>query len=619
MTSGGRSGSLGATVLAVLATSVVAAPGWSQSSPETRAAVRAAALNGDVRIDGLLEEAVWATADSIADLTQTEPVEGGTPTGRTVVKVLANGGDVVIGIRADDPEPDRIVSYAMARDASLSSEDHVKLVLDTFMDGRSGYIFAINPGGARYDALVANRGEGENSDWDAIWEAATARTPQGWSAEIRIPIRSLIFKEGLDAWGFNIERRIQRLQETSRWANPLRDFRVGHTSRTGLLTGLPRFSLGLGLSVRPALTGGLERPDPGVGTDASADASLDVTQRIGSNVLASLTVNTDFAQTEVDTRRTNLTRFPLFFPEKRTFFLEGAETFVFGLGLGSDLLPFHSRRIGLLQGQQVPIVLGAKVNGQLGPTTIGALAVRTGDLDTLAPAATMAVVRVRQNVLSESSVGVIATAGDPEGGGDSYTAGADFTYQTSRFRGNKNFLVGVWGLVTTRGNLTGDRTATGIEIDYPNDLWDVSLTYRRVGESFQPSLGFVPRPGVHVASLGANWQPRPGRVGPLNIRQCFWESATSRGSLVAGRATGTSWRPSTAGSRAATVSSSISSPRASDSRNPSRWPRASRSRAARTTSSAIASRPALRPSGSCRRRQPGGSGDSTMARSISSS
>ena len=494
--------------------------GATQATTEARPVLRSAPLNGQFKLDGRLDEPAWAAADSISDLTQTEPVQGGTPSGRTVVKVLVGTGEIVIGIRAGDPEPDRIVSYAKARDASLSGEDHIKLVLDTFQDGRSGYIFAVNPGGARWDGLVANRGEGENSEWDASWEAVTARSPEGWSAEIRIPIRSLIFKEGLDAWGFNIERRIQRFQETSRWASPRRDFRVGHTSRAGLLAGLPDFSLGLGLSIRPAVTGGVVRPGPGLDADATGDPSLDLTQRLGSNLLASLTVNTDFAETEVDTRRTNLTRFPLFFPEKRTFFLEGAETFTFGLGLGRDLLPFHSRRIGLLENQQVPIVAGAKLNGQAGRTNIGALAVRTNDVEGLAPEATMAVVRLRQDVLSESSLGMILTAGDPEGLAGSYTAGADFTYQTSRFRGNKNFLVGGWGAFTNQDGLTGDRTAAGFKIDYPNDDWDIALTYRRVGESFQPSLGFVPRPGIHALNAGVNFRHRfPSRV----FRYMFYE------------------------------------------------------------------------------------------------
>lgn len=263
--------------------------------------------------------------------------------------------------------------------------------------------------------------------------------------------------------------------------------------------------------MRPSVTGSLARPEPAAATNASGDASFDMTQRLGSNLLASVTVNTDFAETEVDARQTNLTRLPLFFPEKRTFFLEGAETFTFGLGLGRDLLPFHSRRIGLLEGQEVPIVAGVKLDGVMGRTNIGALAVRTRNASDVAPASTLGAVRLRQDVLAESSVGMIATAGDPQGRADRYTAGADFTYQTSSFRGNKNFLVGIWGLITNRQGLVGDRTAAGIKIDYPNDDLDVALTYRRVGESFEPSLGFVPRTGIHDLGVSGNFRHRPSR------------------------------------------------------------------------------------------------------------
>jgi len=233
-----------------------------------------------------------------------------------------------------------------------------------------------------------------------------------------------------------------------------------------------------------------------------------VTQRIGGGFLASLTVNTDFAETEVDTRRTNLTRFPLFFPEKRTFFLEGSDAFDFGLGLGRDVVPFNSRRIGLVDGQAVPIVAGGKLAGRSGGTSVGALAVRTGAVDSLVPDATLGVVRVRQDVLAESSVGFIATAGDPRGATDSWMAGVDATYQTSRFRGDKNFLVGVWGLTLDRAGLAGDRTAAGFKMDYPNDAWDIAFTYTRLGESFLPSLGFVPRPGVQLLQGGANHRYR---------------------------------------------------------------------------------------------------------------
>lgn len=477
-----------------------------------------------VRLDGRLDDSAWAGADSVT-LTQVEPTQGAAPTMRTVVRVLTTGDAIVVGIRADDPDPSRIVGYARQRDAVLDNEDHVKIVLDTYGDGRSGYVFAVNPNGARYDALVVSQGEGENANWDGVWKAATARTSAGWSAEVWIPLKTLLFRPGLDHWGFNVERRVQRLQETDRWASPLRDFRVTRTSRAGVLAGLPSFDLGLGLSVRPSVTGGVARDSALAPLHDRSHTSLDVTQRIGANTIGSLTVNTDFAETEVDARQVNLTRFPLFFPEKRTFFLEGADIFDFGVGSDLDVVPFFSRSIGLLAGEQVPIDVGGKVNGHIASTSFGALAVRTRDVDTLTSASTMGVVRVKQNVLGESSVGMIATVGDPLERRGSWLAGPDLMYQTSHFRGDKNFLVGLWGLAMDRADLHGDRTAAGFKVDYPNDLWDMSLKYKRIGDAFDPSLGFVPRPGVHIANAGVNWQPRPTHpIGPLHIRQCFWEN-----------------------------------------------------------------------------------------------
>ena len=490
--------------------------------------LRVGHLTGTLRLDGRLDEPAWAAADSIADLTQIEPVEGEAPSARTVVRVLADGAGIVIGIRADDPEPSRITAFARARDADLSSEDHLKIVLDTYLDGRSGYVFAINANAARYDALVVNQGEGENANWDAVWEAATDRTPNGWSAEIRIPAKSLLFRRGLTTWGFNIQRRVQRRQENDRWSTPSRDVKIGLTSRAGLLVDVPPFDLGVGLAVRPAITGGAGIPAPGAGWETSRDASLDATQRIGANSLAALTINTDFAETEVDTRRTNLTRFPLVFPEKRTFFLHGSDIFDFGLGTSDDVRPFFSRRIGLFEGSQIPLDVGLKVNGREGGTSFGALAVRTGTpdgpLDTLNTANTLGVVRVRQNVLGESAVGAIATFGDPLGRGNAWLAGPDFTYQTSRFRGDKNFLVGAWGLAMDRDSLAGRKRAWGGKIDYPNDRWDISLVYKWLGDGFDPSLGFVPRAGVQIVNANIVFQPRPKRpILGLHVRQMFNE------------------------------------------------------------------------------------------------
>lgn len=504
---------------AISATVLAAAIGHEAPS------LRASATTSEIRIDGRIDESAWSTADSTSEFAQVEPDEGGTPSARTVVRALVASDALVFAIRCDYASGVNVVTFARERDAALSNEDHVRVVIDTFRDGRSGYVFAVNANGARYDALVTENGDGENSNWDAAWEAATARTSSGWSAEIRIPIKSLLFNPGLDAWGFNVQRRIQARQETDRWANASRDFKVTQMSRAGLLAGLPRFSLGLGTSVRPALTGGGAHDSATAPFRDRSHASLDVTQRVGANTLASLTANTDFAETEVDTRQVNLTRFPLFFPEKRAFFLDGADIFDFGLGLDEDVVPFFSRRIGLIQGEQVPINAGGKMNGRVGGLNFGALAVNTRDVDTLRSASTMGVIRLRQNVLEESSIGVIATTGDPLGRAGSWLAGPDFTYHTSHFRGDKNFLVGVWGLGSGRADLHGDRSAAGLTVEYPNDLWDVSVNYKRIGEAFDPSLGFVPRPGVHIASIGANWQPRPTHpIGPLRIRQCFWEN-----------------------------------------------------------------------------------------------
>ncbi len=478
-----------------------------------------------IRIDGQLSDAAWLTTDSIADLTQIEPEEGGKPSGTTVVRVLATADALIIGIRADCPDPASITAFARQRDASLENEDHVRIVLDTYLDGRSGYVFMVNPNGSRYDALVTNQGESQNSDWDALWEAATTRTPTGWSAEILIPAKSLLFKRDLTQWGFNVQRRIQRLQESARWASPRRDVKINMTSRAGVLADLPAFDLGVGLTVRPSITASAGMTGIDAPTRTERDLSLDVTQRIGANSQASLTWRTDFAETEVDTRRTNLTRFPLSFPEKRTFFLQGADVFDFGLGTGEEVRSVFSRRIGLIGGTEVPIDAGLKVNGREGALQFGALAVRTGAAGATTSATTMGVVRLRRDVLRESSVGLIAEFGDPLARSGSWTAGTDFAYQSTRFLGGKNFLAGVWGLATDREGLAGERVAFGGKLDYPNDLLDVALTAKRIGDGFDPSLGFVPRRGVRIFSLNINFQPRPKhRILGLRVRQMFNES-----------------------------------------------------------------------------------------------
>ena len=482
---------------------------------QTPPSLRAGALPAGLTLDGRLDEAAWAAAGLADAFVQTDPSEGAPASFRTTVRVLSGPRAIVIGVVCEDPEPSRLVSFSVRRDAAIGSEDHVRVVLGPFLDGRSGYVFAVNPSGARYDGIINPGGESDSSDWDGIWEAATSRGASGWSVEIRIPIHTLSFKAGLAEWHFNVQRRIQRLLETDRWASPRRQYQVTQTSRAGLLTDLAAFDLGVGLTTRPAVTAGVGVPAPDDKVDTSFHPSLDLSQRLGANLLASLTVNTDFAETDVDTRRTNLTRFPLFFPEKRTFFVEGSDIFSFGLGLGQDLVPFFSRQVGLVKDEAVPIFGGAKINGRVGATSVGGLVVGTGDKAGVADSnAAMAVGRVKQNVGKESWIGAIATLGDPLGRGGAWLGGVDATYATSSFRGNKNFLIGAWGLVAGREDLGADRSAAGFKIDYPNDEWDIAASYRRVGRDFDPSLGFVPRRAVQTLAGSVNNRTRIAR-GPL--------------------------------------------------------------------------------------------------------
>ena len=484
------------------------APTAAQAPAVPPPELRVGTLEASHTVDGRLDEPGWATADLIDAFTQADPREGAPASARTTVRVLAGPKALVIGIECDQPADVGVVSFNVRRDATLTQEDHVRIVLGPFMDGRSGYVFAVNPSGARYDGIVNPGGESDNAEWDGIWDAAAVSRDGGWSAEVWIPFLTLSFKPELRTWHFNVQRRIQGLLETDRWASAARQYQVTQTSRAGLLTELPAIDLGRGLSVRPAITAGGGIPAPSADVDGEFQPSLDVTKRMGANLLASVTVNTDFAETEVDTRRTNLTRFPLFFPEKRTFFLEGDDIFSFGLGLDQDVLPYFSPRIGLVDGTEVPIIAGGKDNGRLASTNVGALAVGTNDrAGVVDDEAVMGVARVKQNLWRESWLGGIATVGDPLGSSGRWLVGGDFTYATSRLRGDKNFLVGVWGLATDQ-QAGGDATAYGVKVDYPNDKWDIAVNYKRLGRDFDPALGFVPRPAVQLFNLGIDNRTR---------------------------------------------------------------------------------------------------------------
>jgi len=488
-----------------------------------RPAISSVVAGQAIRVDGWLNEEDWERADSINGLFMVEPVVNGTPTFRTVVKILVSPKNIYLGVICFDDDPNAIVAFSKARDSKLEDEDYLKVILDTYGDGRNGYIFTINPFAARYDALVSFNGESENPNWDGAWDAQTQINGDFWSAEFRIPVSTLTYNKSLDSWGFNIERRIQRFLEVNRWSGISMDYTIGQTRYAGLITELPEFNPGIGFTPRASVT-----------TKATQDAtdpatydfkpSLDITQRITTDITAQLTINTDFAETEVDSRQTNLTRFPIQYPEKRQFFLEGADIYDFGLGLGRSIVPFYSRRIGLYEGNEVPIIAGGKINGKVKNTHFGSLITQTGEVDTLAPGSTMGIVRIKQNILKESSFGMIATMGDPGARGQAWTSGMDFTYQTSSFGNNKNFMVGAWGMLNNREGLEGDKTAIGIKIDYPNDLFDWFVQYRRIGDAFDPSLGFISRKAFNSYVGKVDFMPRPENSF---IRQHRFQLSTS--------------------------------------------------------------------------------------------
>ncbi len=473
--------------------------------------VAAPLTSESIHLDGKLDEAVWARTPPIGPLLQRVPHELEQATEETDVRVLYDQDNLYLGIVCHDREPTAVVSTQLARDSDLDVDDHVTVVLDPFFDQRNGFFFQVNPAGARTDGQISNNQERLTYNWDGIWSASARRTEDGWAAEIAIPFKTLRFKPGQTTWGFNVERTIKRKQEDDRWASARQDVWISNLSEAGRLTGLEGLQQGKGWELRPYVSGGEELGE------AKLKGGLDVTKNLAPNLTGVLTVNTDFAETEADARQVNLTRFSLFFPEKRQFFLEGAGTYdVAGLGTSSaDFIPFFSRRIGLLEGQEVPILAGAKLSGRLGNYNLGFLDVETRQVDRQNLLAT----RVSRNVLTQSWAGFFATRGNPSGSGNNSMVGADVRLATSTFRGDKNLSLDLW-VARTDDEASRRDWAFGGKFDYPNDLWDVSLNFKQFGEAFLPALGFLPRAGINKLNPGVSFQPRPGKWG---VRQFFFE------------------------------------------------------------------------------------------------
>ncbi len=503
-------------------------------------------------LDGALDEPAWEYAGALSDLTQQEPEPGrATPFDATRISILSDGETLYFGIACPDPEPEKIAVHTLQRDADLEGDDTVALVLDTFGDGRTGYLFRINAGGARQDGLISGK-EDFSLDWDGLWDARVRRTGEGWTAEIALSARSLRFRLGLQQWGFNAERYVARERLTLRWTGASRDARLEDLQRAGALSGVAALRQGLGLAAAPYALGRADDRRDVPGAREKGEAGFDLSYNLTPGLGAVLTVNTDFAETEVDTRQINLTRFPLFFPEKRPFFLEGSNLFAFGSGIEEDFIPFYSRRVGLVRGRVVPLDAGLKLLGRAGPWSIAALDIETGEAP-VAASTNLFAGRTTYDVDDHLRVGVLGTRGDPAGERDNSLIGADALWQTSSFRGDKNLSLGAWAARSDGDLAAGQRNGWGFKADYPNDLWDLFLVYREFGDALEPALGFLPRPGTRQAEGGGAFQPRPGEDGAFAwVRQFFFELFLSRVDRLDG--TTESWRLFTAPFNAVTRS-----------------------------------------------------------------
>jgi hypothetical protein len=351
----------------------------------------------------------------------------------------------------------------------------------------------------------------------------------------------LSFTRGLTQWGLNLERYVPRERLALRWSSPTLDSFLYDLGSTGTLGGVGELKQGKGIEFAPY---GIGKTKEFYGEGArswQATAGGEITWKATPQLVTVFTANTDFAETEVDTRQINLTRFPLFFPEKRAFFLEGANQYEFGLGLGGDdaqFIPFFSRRVGLLGGEQIPIDAGVKLNGRVGKWNLALLDVQTRETfvtpeiaqelalpSQVIPSTNLLAARISYDFDEHLRVGTIITNGDPAGFRQNTLAGVDAVWHTSKFRGNKNLLLGAWS-ATTQGDLgPGSRLGWGFKIDYPNDLWDCATSVNQYGDALDPLLGFLPRPGVRRTAIGCNYQPRPSKDGPFRwIRQEFFEN-----------------------------------------------------------------------------------------------
>ena len=485
-----------------------------RTTPVARApAARSITITEAPRIDGRLDEAIWQRGHVIEGFSQREPRQGDPVSERTVVRILTDKDALYVGAWLYDRTPDAIVPGEKIRDALLTNSDYFGIVLDTYHDRQNGFIFATTPSGIEYDGQVTKEGEGGgvfqsgqsrvvsgsmggfNLNWDATWTVATSVDGEGWYAELRIPFATLRYGGGgTQVWGLNLVRGIRRWNEEAFWAPIPRQFNLMRLSMAGTLEGLTVPSQRVA-TVTPYVLGAAKKewsPDPV--TDYPAEFGGDAKIGLTPSLTLDLTYNTDFAQVEVDEVRSNLTRFPLFFPEKRPFFLENAGVFSAGTPQAADL--FFSRRIGINDsGQAVPIIGGGRVTGKVAGVTVGVLQLFTDEVEPVSVGNSYTVARVTRELGARSRVGGIFVQRIA-------TSDADDHNRTYGLDGRVGFgsawTFDWWGAKTETPGLNGREEAFSLRLAQQDQKWNNNLRYMQVGEDFNPEVGFLPRSGYRL-------------------------------------------------------------------------------------------------------------------------
>ncbi|MEX2528247.1 MAG: DUF5916 domain-containing protein [Gemmatimonadota bacterium] len=487
----------------------------AQKRPQTASESR----TGAVVIDGFLNDEAWTVAQPATGFVQREPREGLPATEETEFRVLHDQRGIFFAIRALDSEPERLVRDLYGRDVAAlrgrnqfwGQDDAVTLILDTFQDGRSAYYFSVNPNASMTDALILDEGQILNFDWQGVWEAAAQVDEQGWTAEIFIPWTTLRFPNQAEVgFGLNVQRFVRRKTEESYWSPIGLDQDLWRISMAGDLTGLQPPGMARALEAKPFVTvshkEGPSFPDQGFDFQPGLDVKVGVTE----SLTADFTWNTDFAQVEVDEQQVNLTRFALFFPEKREFFLENAGLFEVGVENFAQL--FFSRRIGLgADGSPVPIQGGGRLSGRVpGGFEVGALGIRTSGQDDV-PGVNHSVLRLRRKILERSTAGVILThLHQGDGGADNRVVAFDMDLNPWRQLGLNGYVANSF----TEGDSPGENWSTGGILHWNQDAFGIRVVFMDHQENFRPGLGFLPRPGVRHYQPGARVAFRPGS-GPI--------------------------------------------------------------------------------------------------------